>query len=352
MDDKVWEELLRSPYEQAPKHDKTPKQPKSNSSGVAGLVVGLMAAVVVGATIGWVLAPDTLEEIAAPTTTNTSEAPTSTTAPGPTPPGFLAGFAPLGDTAFEPIVQFESAGRTYVAISEIVASDGDRTETAPTVVGRYLSPIDSGVVASLREITAVAAPGIRLIEFDVIPGEASLQLELGTKPVVQSGCADCIPFLPDESDTTFAFTGFPMEIDDPSLDVVLPGGQIISFDRILLEDEWGIVDWHVESDDALVAQVKLFVFFLDTATEQADGSSTGPATLMPRGEFGARFGQSQPPAPPGMAPSGQIQLSRVGPHLTSENQPSGVAIRSTVTWTVPTAESTSLDPAPLWGSSR
>lgn len=340
MGDKDWDELLHSPYE-----EKQKKQRKA-PSGTAGLIVGLIGAVVVGGFVGWMLAPEPSQPGAAATTTTTMS--TTTTAAIPTEPGFLPGFVTLGDTAFAPIAQFESGDKTYVAVSEIVGSDGDRVDTTPTVIGRYMFPTDSAV----REVTAVAAPGVRLIEFDTLVEAATLEIEMGTEPVSQSSCVECIPFSAEDADTVVEFTGFPMEITDPGLDVELAEGQVVSFDRILIEDEWGVVDWHIESDNESVAQVSFYVYFLDTELEQSDGGISGPASLLPRSELGPRFGQSQPPATPGMAPRGQIQLSRSGPPLTSENPPTGVAIRWSVTWTTPTDTSATLEPAPVWGAAR
>ena len=169
---------------------------------------------------------------------------------------------------------------------------------------------------------------------------------MGTEPVSQSSCDECNPFLPDDSDIALGFDGFPMTIDDPSIAIDLGDGESIRLDRIVIDDEWGVVDWHAVSDDvALVAQVDVYVYFLGTETEQSDGGISGPASLLPRSLLGPRFGQSQPPARPGMAYDGSIQLSRTGPHITSENQPTGVGIRWNVTWVVPTDESASLEPA-------
>ncbi len=122
---------------------------------------------------------------------------------------------------------------------------------------------------------------------------------------------------------------------------------MVVIDRMVLDDEWGVVDWHVESDDGLVARVDVFINFLGTEIEQSDGSISGPAALIPAHTVGPRFGQSQPPARPGMAGAGSNQLSRVGPHLTSENPPTGIAIGWAVTWSVPTDDSSSLEPASL-----
>jgi hypothetical protein len=196
-------------------------------------------------------------------------------------------------------------------------------------------------------VTAVAAPGVRLIEFDGVSGDVSLAMDIGTDPVTETNCAECTPFLPDDGDVLLEFAGFPLVIDDPALAIDLGGGRFIQFDRIVLDDEWGLMDWHAQSTDGLVAQVDVYVYFLDTETEQSDGGISGPASLLPRSLLGPRFGQSQPPARPGMAYDGSIQLSRTGPHITSENQPTGVAIRWNVTWVVPTDESASLEPAPL-----
>lgn len=338
MDDKVWDELLRSPYE-----DKR-RQRKSSSGNSAILIFGVGMAVIIGGFVGWFLAPRSGQAVASDTTT--TQQTTTTEQPIAVEPGFLPGYVPLGETAFAPIVQFSSGDRTYVAVSEIVKSEADRLETEPTVLGRYEVSEGSGFALGRRDVTAVAAPGIRLVEFDTVFDDAGMALYVGTDPVSLESCDDCDPFLPDDNDVVLGFDGFPMEIDDPSMVIDLGEGGFIQFDRIVLNDDWGVVDWTAVSDDvALMAQVDVFVYFLDTAIENSDGSISGPASLLPRSSLGPRFGQSQPPAVPGMAYGGSIQLSRQGPHLTSENPPSGIAIRWEVRWTTPTDETASLDAA-------
>ena len=336
MDDQLWQELLESPYEKKRKPKEAPSGPQRP---LIGLTVGIAVAVVVGGGAGWWLAPEAAE-VTAPTTTVTAPPTTQPAAIGE--PGFLPGFSELGGTAFAPVVQFTVGDKTYIAVSEIVHSDSDRAATQPTAIGRYQFPTPDGAISATRDITAISAPGVRLVEFDAIVGDESLVLDLGTNPVFRSSCPGCNPFLPDDDDEVFGFSGFPMQIDDPSLAIDLGANGSIVFDRIVLDDEWGVVDWHVASDSGLIAQVDLYAFFLGTETAHSDGSVSGPAALIPLHEQGPRFGQATTLADPGMSEQGSIQLSRTGPHITSENQPTVVAIRWEVTWTTPSGESTSL----------
>jgi hypothetical protein len=339
MDDNVWDELLQSPY------DGRPRQRRSPSSSRSAVVVGASIAVVLGGFVGWLLAPSSESEVAIDTTTTMET--TTTQVSISDEPGFLPGYVALGDTAFAPVVQFTVGERTYIAVSEVVQSGTDRLETEPATIGRYTAETSDDAAIGRREMTAVAAPGIRLIEFESVVEDGQISMFAGTTPVSISSCDDCNPFLPDESDIVLGFDGFPLEVDDPSLSVDLGAGESIRFDRIVLTDEWGVVDWHAESDDGLMAQVDVFVYFLDTSIENSDGSTSGPASLLPRTWLGPRFGQSQPPARPGMAYGGSIELAREGPHITSENPPTGIAIRWSVTWTKPTDASASLEPATL-----
>lgn len=334
MDDKLWQELLASPYDEQPKPD------RKQGRGYVGVMIGTALAVVVGGTVGWLLAPESTEASAASTTTTMA---TTTTEPTvPSEPGFLPGFTALGDTAFAPVFQFTSGDRTYLAISEIVGSGSERTETEPTPIAEYGFP--DGLTA-VREVTAVAAPGIRLVEFEGPLGDAPLPVTRGTDPVVEATCPECGWLIQGDAAIELPFESFPVEIEGGSIVIDVGQGRSIIVDRLVLEDEWGIADWHVESDDGLVAQVEIFVNFVGTEMTQSDGSISTPAALIPSHFAGPRFGQSQPPARPGMAQAGTEQLARTGPHITSENQPTGIAIGWSVTWSVPTDDSATLEPA-------
>lgn len=345
MGDKAWDGLLESPYEDRERRRK-PRDPGPSRGPAPLFAVGLIAAVGIGALVGWMLAPAT-PEVAAPTTTTL--APTTTTTEAHIgASGFLAGYTELGATAFAPVVQFTSGDHTYVVVSEIVRVGDDRTEVAPTAVANYSIPASSGGadLTALREITAILSPGIRVLEFERVDDPVALQITEGTPPVTLSSCPTCEFYELGGDDVVFDFTGFPMVLADAAITIDLGEERSVVIDRLDINDEWGLVDWHVEASDGAVATVDIVVSFVGTDSENGRAELVGP------GHVGPRFAQSQPPAVPGYASAGRLQLFRVGPHITSENQPTGVSVRWVVTWSAPEGEAAGLAPADLWGAGR
>jgi hypothetical protein len=345
MGDKAWDGLLESPYDERERRRKS-RNEGSNRGRVPRLAVGVLGASGIGALVGWALAPGVPE--AAPTTTTLATT-TTTTEAHLGDSGFLAGYTELGNTAFAPVVQFTSGDQTYVVVSEIVRAGDDRTEVAPTVVANYVAPSSTGgaPLRSLREITAILSPGIRVLEFERFDDPVALQVTAGTAPVTISSCPRCEFYELGGNDVVFEFAGFPMVLADAPITIDLGEGRSVVLDRLDINDEWGLVDWHVEASDGAVATVDIVVSFLGTESDQ-----NGRAELVGPEHVGPRFAQSQPPAVPGFASAGRLQLFRAGPHITSENQPTEVSVRWVVTWSAPTTDAAVLAPAKPWGSRR
>lgn len=328
MDENVWNELTSSPYDQNKE-----ERPRRQSSSALRIGIGVVVSIALGALVGWTVAPTDGgdEATSAPTTV------TSTTLPVLTGPGFLAGYEPLDETAFGPITQFVSGDRTYVAVVEVVRSDGDRLETAPHPVASYEIDAGGNRLTSSRSITAVLAPGVRLIEFPGLAEPNEVLARAGTaRESVDLPRDLAIPIAGGEIGEPF--DGFPFVASDESR-IALTDDAAIVITSVIVSEDWGLISWYVDGPDGVVATTEFAIEF-ERATD-----STDLTVLIPSHSQGPRFGQSQPSSPPGLAPASTEQMVRTGPHITDDNPVVGLSMWWHIEWSAPTAETVTVPPA-------
>ncbi len=322
MDEALWEELLRSPYEE----DRSRRRGSGGGGGGPLLFGAVALAVVAGGTLGWYLAPEG-DVTADPSSTTT----TSSSLPDVdrTEPGFLPDYVVLGDTAMREVTRFDSLGTTYVVFSEIVRSDLNRSEVAPMTIASYATVTAGGTTESDFNSIAALAPGLRLVGFggtadrDVVVGEgvSTRTLEVPVDIGLQIVGGEEAP----------AFAGFPIEFVGHR--IPLDATRAIVVDRLVATEEWGTVAWHMEGPDA-VAKVEFFVTYVNDEVSPDEQ----PGLLIPRYQIGPRFGQSQPPSPPGLMQSGVQELVHIGNHVTDSNLPSSVIVSWRIEWSEPTGD--------------
>lgn len=326
MGDDQWGELITSPY------DADPKEPLSMWRIVAIYVV----AAVVGIGAGWLVSQLGGEEVAALSTTST-EAVTTTTVPRVLHPIFLDGFTETGASAVRPVLHFQHDGRRYVAVSEIIRSDGDRATVGPLVTGRWAMGEAAAAVVANREITAVMSPGIRLVEFDGVANADLIQVWRGTTPDEQTSCVGCFTGEPDgsEGDIEIDLADLPLVLTE-AISSELDRGLSFVVDTLAIDMDWGYADWHAVGDEDATLSLDIIVVFPGTGSE--DAGSPDPAQLLAAHHLGPTFGQSQAAVLASPTRAGGVELYRRGPPITSENHPSTAVVRWLATWTYPVNE--------------
>ncbi|MCB1247036.1 MAG: hypothetical protein KDB69_07220, partial [Acidimicrobiia bacterium] len=195
-------------------------------------------------------------------------------------------------------------------------------------------------LSATRAITAVLTPGVRLIEFPGVASSAPITLVEGVSPVVNTlERTLAVPLAGGPIGPPFE--GLPYESHEPNR-IALTDDASLVIDDVVVDDDWGLITWSVESDRDIVVQPE---FFIEYEGSDTDGNL---ALLVPSHSLGPRFGQSQPPSEPGFATAGIAQLSRLGPHITDSNPPTGLALYWNIRWTEPTSMTATIDAAPVF----
>jgi hypothetical protein len=337
MADDRWDDLIKSPYDADP----------DESTRGRSVVVLYLVAVVLGAGAGWIVSNLAESEVTAATTSTAIEAVTTTTTAGVVDPAFLDGFISVGESAMMPILQFEHEGRTYVAVSEIVRSDGDPETIRPMVTGKWEIVESAGTSIANREITAVMSPGIRLVEFDGAVASDSIQVWSGTTPDGQSSCPGCsrADFPAADGEIDLQRTDFPIEIQMPVSEELARGLSLV-IDTVLIDEDWGYAEWRAVGDEGGAIAFDMIVTFPGSGDTEAQPPDD--AQLMALYHMGPSFGQSQAAVQPRPTREGAIQLYRFHTPITADNPPSTTVVRWTARWTYPVNESFQLPMPPPW----
>ena len=328
MSDGRWDAILESPYED--------RGDRRNTEGrsIVRLVATIVVASAIGGASGWVMANagGDSEPIAGSTTT-TFDATTTTSVTSVSDAGFLVGYTPVGDTAYRAIGSFQTLGKTYIVVSEVVGVNTDRTTVTRVSVGTWDLETDEGIVPVARDIRAALSPGLSLLEFETTATATGLRLVPAGETMTAASCTRCEVPISDTSDGDIDLgeRPLPTAIEDPGLAFQLDSDVALVVDKIDLAEDWGLVSWETESTAGGRASVDFFVTYVGSA----EAGSEFDTSMAPEHQLPPRFGQSQTLVPPEPATAGVSRLARFGPPVAAEADTVRMILRWTVTWVFP-----------------
>jgi hypothetical protein len=312
MTDDVWRELLRSPFDDDPPPQRSAdggsKGPRVRFAAI-GLAIGVLLAG------GWLLlaGDDADPEMEAVVTTTTS-APPEVAAEG-FPIGYVEVDEGLGA---RPELMYVQGSDLYVVLSTAVRSDVDPGSAETFKGGEWVVTGGAAPVTATAEVSNAHSLGVVTVRFSAGGAPPSQVSSLLLTPAT--------PRVTYEHELEYPTDGLPFETTEALRFGVDYGDAEIVVDRIAVDANVGVVDWHVVGPDTVRARVDVVVILPDTA-----GGEDDPATRLVSERSARPFPIDRPQEPSvGHSRGASEVIRRVNEEVEDDDEIASVVVRLTI----------------------
>lgn len=312
MSEDVWRELLQSPFDDDPASGPGGTE-NGNGRALRFVAAGLVAGVVLAA--GWLMVTRDDAVVAADGVSS------GTTAASPTaaPPGWPAGYVEVADgVGARAELMYVQGDDLYVVVSTAVRSDVDPSEAETFKGGEWVVLGGTAPVAATAEVGNPQSLGVGSVSFSaaVVPPASARSLLL----------TPLAPRVETEHEAQYETEGLPFETTEPLRFLTDYDDAVVVIDRIAVDANVGVVDWHVAGSDTVRAQVDVVVELPGTSSGDDD-----PPTLLMSEHLAPPYPFQRPQKPtPSHTRGASDVLRRVGEEVEVDDAIDLIVVRFTV----------------------